>query len=362
MKKNLLLVFGGRSGEHEVSLKSARNVYNAIDRKEFDIFLMGIEKDGTFKYFGKNIEGVDDFKEFFKYGVNCTLTFDGRGSHLLILKGKKFVYVDKIDVAFPVLHGTFGEDGTIQGLFEMANIPYVGGGVLASSVCMDKEICKRILRDNGIKIVPFYILKREMPDKEKKGIVNKAIREFGFPLFTKPANLGSSVGISKAKSRLQLEDAIRLAFKYDTKVIIEMFIKGREIECAVMGNQEAKAAVPGEVIPVNEFYDYEAKYIKEGSKTEVPARLSKSISEEIKRVAIRAYQVCNLEGMARVDFFLTDNEIFVNEINTIPGFTKISMFPMMWKAEGLSYKMLVKRLINLALLRDRIKRSLIRSI
>ncbi len=361
MKKNLLLVFGGRSGEHEVSLRSARNVYNAIDREEFDVYLLGIEKNGTFRYAGKNLFGIGDFSELIGKGDICTLSFENGSPYLVVLGKSGAKRVTRLDVAFPVLHGTFGEDGTIQGLFEMVNLPYVGGGVLASAVCMDKEVCKRVLRDNGIKIVPFFTVMKYMSEKEKQKIMKMAAKEFGYPLFVKPANLGSSVGISKAKNADGLRRAVRFAFRYDIKVIIEKSISGREIECAVMGNERPEAAVPGEVIPVNEFYDYEAKYIKEGSKTVVPADIDRKTERLVKETAVKAYVACGLEGMARVDFFLSGKELFVNEINTIPGFTGISMFPMMWKACGLSYKKLVRRLISLAFARERQRSSLVRS-
>lgn len=361
MKKNLLLVFGGKSGEHEVSLRSAKNVYNAIDRGLFDVYLLGIDKNGTFRYAGRNLSGIDDFSELIGKGAKCTLTFEEGGPYLIVFDKNKTKRVARIDVAFPVLHGTFGEDGTIQGLFEMANLPYVGGGVLSSALCMDKEMCKRVLRDNGIKVVPFYTIMKHYDKEMQRRILKRAISEFGFPLFVKPSNLGSSVGISKAKDYKGLLKAVDLAFRYDLKVIVEKAIKGREIECAVIGNERPIAAVPGEVIPVNEFYDYEAKYLKDGSKTIVPAEISKKIEKKIKEIAIKSYIACGLEGMARVDFFLTEDEIYVNEINTIPGFTEISMFPMMWKAEGISYKRLVKKLIDLALLRDKKRSTLLRS-
>lgn len=361
MKKNLLLVFGGKSGEHEVSLKSAKNVYNAIDRDRFNVYLVGISKNGSFEYVGKNLKKVDDFGRLIKMGKECTFTFNGKKPELIVLGSGGVRRVAILDVAFPVLHGTFGEDGTIQGLFEMANLPYVGGGVLSSSVCMDKEICKRVLRDNGIKVVPFFSLLSYMSDSERGEIIKSAIKNFGYPLFVKPANLGSSVGISKAKDYKGLLNAIKVAFKYDVKIIIEKAIFGREIECAVIGNEEPKASVPGEIIPINEFYDYEAKYLKEGSKTIVPADLDSKRVRLIKDIAIKAYKACGLEGMARVDFFVTKREIYVNEINTIPGFTEISMFPMMWKAEGIEYRELINNLIDLALSRDRARRCLVRS-
>ena len=361
MKKNLLLVFGGRSGEHEVSLRSAKNVYNAIDRQRFDVYLMGIDKRGNFRYLGKNLTGVEDFSKIINAGEECTLTFESSRPELITIGRGKGRVITRLDVAFPVLHGTFGEDGTIQGLFEMANLPYVGGGVLASSVCMDKEICKRVLRDNNLPIVPFYVLMSYMSVSLKNRIMRQAIGEFGFPIFIKPANLGSSVGISKAKNPSQLRKGVRSAFTYDEKIILEKSITGREIECAVMGNEKPIAAVPGEVVPVNEFYDYEAKYLKEGSRTIVPADLDRKTADRIREMAVKAYTSCGLEGMARVDFFLTSRGIYINEINTIPGFTEISMFPMMWKASGLSYKDIIRRLIDLAFERDSRKAKLVRS-
>jgi len=361
MKKNLLLVFGGKSGEHEVSLRSAKNVYNAIDRRRYDVFLMGIDKAGNFKYLGKNLRDTQDFSEIIKGGSKCTITFGSSKPELIVIDGSRSITVAKLDVAFPVLHGTFGEDGTIQGIFEMANLPYVGGGVMASSVCMDKEICKRVLRDNQLPVVPFYVLFSYMTESMIEKTLREVVKEFGFPLFVKPANLGSSVGISKAKDMRQLREGVRVAFKYDEKIIIEKGITGREIECAVMGNERPEAATPGEVIPVNEFYDYEAKYIKEGSKTIVPARLDKRTVRLIREMSIRAYISCGLEGMARVDFFVTDKEIYINEINTIPGFTEISMFPMMWQAAGMKYNELIQRLIDLAFERHIRRGKLVRS-
>lgn len=362
MKKRLLLVFGGRSGEHEVSLRSAKNIYSAIDRRLFDVFLVGIDREGNFRYIGKNIDRRRDFSNIIEEGRPCTITLEHNSTRLIAIENGKMRFVTQIDVAFPVLHGTFGEDGTIQGLFEMAGLPYVGAGVLGSSVCMDKEICKRILRDNGLKITPFEILKMAMTEVEKGEIISKAIERFGFPIFIKPANLGSSVGISKALNYKKLKSGIEDAFMFDSKVILEKCISGREIECAVMGNEVPEAAVPGEVVPVNEFYDYEAKYLKEGSRTIVPADLSREVVDLIRDLAIRAYKSCELEGMARVDFFLTaENEVYINEINTIPGFTEISMFPMMWMAEGMNYGQIIKRLISLAFDRQRIMSRLRRS-
>jgi D-alanine-D-alanine ligase len=262
-----------------------------------------------------------------------------------------------IDVVFPVLHGPFGEDGTVQGLFKLANIPFVGAGVLGSAIGMDKDVMKRLLRDAKIPIAKFLVFER--PDQNTISFT-KVRKALGLPVFVKPANLGSSVGISKVNKKNQFADAVRLAFRYDNKIIIEEGIDGREIECSVLGNEKPVASLPGEIVVQHDFYSYHAKYLDDqGARLEIPARLPKNIVKKIQQTAVQAYRVLCCEGMARVDFFLRPNgQVLVNEINTIPGFTKISMYPKMWDASGLSYSRLIDRLITLALERARKEKQL----
>ncbi|MBI3019614.1 MAG: D-alanine--D-alanine ligase [Deltaproteobacteria bacterium] len=312
------LLFGGRSVEHEISLLSAKNVAQALDKKKYDISFIKIDKQGA--CFSK----IAIYKSF-----------------------------QSVDVIFPILHGTFGEDGTVQGLLKLANIPFVGSNVLGSAVCMDKDIMKRVLREAGIPISDFITVQ----DFEKDKITFEEIQnKLGIPFFIKPANSGSSVGIHKVKEKKDFEKALKDAFQYDRKVLIEEYIQGREIECAVLGNEAPIASAPGEIIPKHEFYSYEAKYLdEEGALLKAPADLPEDIVRKIQNLAIQAYKVLCCEGMARVDFFLRDEEVLVNELNTIPGFTKISMYPRMWKVSGISYGQLIDKLIQLAL--DRFKKE-----
>lgn len=309
MKTRVAVVFGGRSGEHEVSLRSARAIMDALDPKRFEIIEFFISKEGRW-----------------------------RPSPILPEPGAN----PGIDVVFPVLHGTFGEDGTIQGLFEMADLPYVGGGVFASSAAMDKEHCKRLLQSVGINVVPYQV--------HRSPGAGRVLNEFDLPVFVKPANLGSSVGISKAKTRKELDAAFAEAFRFDHKVLVEPAINGRELECAVLGNDHAEAATPCEILPSKEFYDYEDKYLLDKAQTVLPADLSPDQTAAIRGVAVQAFQAVECSGMARVDFFLESqsNALYVNEINTIPGFTSISMYPKMWAHAGIGFSALVERLLELA--------------
>lgn len=307
MKKKLKIgvLFGGKSAEHEVSISSAKNVIKALDKKKYQITPVKINKNGIF-----------DFK---------------------ILK--------KFDLIFPVMHGPFGEDGSMQGLLKLAGVPFVGAGVLGSAVGMDKEVMKRLLRDAGIPIGKFVAKKsgEKINFKEIKKVL-------GLPVFVKPANMGSSVGVSKARNESELKKAIQEAFKYDTKILIEEFIPGREIECAVLGNDAPVASVPGEIIANQEFYSYDAKYIDEGSVAEIPARIDKKIAKLIRELAVKTFQTLNCEGLGRVDFFQTKSgKIYINEINTIPGFTDISMYPKLWEASGIPQTKLLDILISLAM-------------
>jgi D-alanine-D-alanine ligase len=259
-----------------------------------------------------------------------------------------------IDVVFPVLHGTFGEDGTVQGLLELADLPYVGAGVLASSVAMDKEMMKRVCKERALPVVDYLVFHRDRPDVEEVG------RRFPFPVFVKPANLGSSVGISKVHHDGELEGAFRAAAEYDRKVIVERGIEGRELECSVLGNDEPIASLACEILPSREFYDYEDKYLLDKAQTRVPADLPRDTMEEVRRLAVEAYRAVECEGMARVDFLLESatGNIFINEINTIPGFTSISMYPKMWEHSGISFSRLIDRLIELALERHQTRKSI----
>jgi D-alanine-D-alanine ligase len=314
------VLYGGRSGEHEVSIRSAESVMAAMDPSKYEI-------------------------------LRIFITPEGRWTPRPILPEPNAN--PGIDVVFPVLHGTFGEDGTVQGLLELADLPYVGAGVLSSSVSMDKEVMKRLCLERGLPVVPYVTLWRSQLDAEA------AEQRLGYPVFVKPANLGSSVGISKAKSRAELAAALELAAQYDRKIIVERAIAGRELECSVLGNAEPKASLPCEILPSREFYDYEDKYLLDRAQTVVPADLPPEQVEETRRLAVACYQAVDCEGMARVDFLLeaATGRIYINEINTIPGFTSISMFPKMWEATGLSYPALIDRLIELALERQAAKQQ-----
>jgi D-alanine-D-alanine ligase len=265
--------------------------------------------------------------------------------------------VGEVDVVFPVLHGTYGEDGTIQGLFKMLDIPLVGSGVLASSMGMDKDVTKRLLRDAGILISKFLCYQRSQAHEIK---FEKVVEELGLPFFIKPANAGSSVGVHKIKEKKQFDAAVSDAFSFDTKILIEEFIRGREIEVSVLGNENPQASLPGEVIPTHEFYSYEAKYLDEnGARYEIPAQLDSATVRRLQETAIKTFKTLCCDGMARVDFFLKDNgDAYVNEINTIPGFTKFSMYPKMWQASGVSYADLIDKLIQLALEKHELEKSL----
>lgn len=348
------IIFGGRSAEHEVSLLSAKNVVEAIDKNKYEPVLIGIDKKGKWvmndsSNFLLNSENPKLIKLNNKANQSVSLVPQNNGRITNLNTGQSY---KSIDVIFPILHGPFGEDGTIQGLLKLANIPFVGAGVLGSAVGMDKDVMKRLLREAGIPVAKFIVYKSgETVD------FNKIVKTLGLPFFVKPANLGSSVGISKVKNKKEFSKAIKLAYQYDTKIIIEENIKGREIECAVLGNDKPITSVPGEVIPRSDFYSYEAKYLDEnGAALEIPAKLSKSIIRKIQNLAVMTFKILCCEGMGRVDFFLKKNgQILVNEINTIPGFTSISMYPKLWEASGISYTALIDRLIQLAL--ERFKRE-----
>jgi len=312
MKTRVAVVYGGRSGEHEISLRSAESVIAALDPQRYEILQYRIGKDGRW---------------------NPRPILPEPGAH------------PDIDVVFPVLHGTFGEDGTMQGLFELADLPYVGANVLASAISMDKDVMKRVCRDRGLPIVEYAVLSRE--EIEAGGVAF----DFSFPMFVKPANLGSSVGISKAHDEAELRAALKTAAEYDRKVIVERGIQGREFECSVLGNEDPAAAIPCEVLPSREFYDYEDKYELNLTRFELPPNLPENEIAEMRRLAVECYKAVGCEGMGRVDFLRehTTGRLYINEINTIPGFTSISMYPKMWEYTGIRYGELIDRLIELAL-------------
>jgi D-alanine-D-alanine ligase len=349
-KMRVGIIFGGKSAEHEVSLQSAKNIIDAIDKSKYEVLLMGIDKKGRWH--------LNDDSTFLLHSDNpklIQLNRSNEGVALVpgetsnqVMNASSWESVGAVDIAFPVLHGPLGEDGTVQGLLKLANIPFVGASVLGSAVSMDKDVAKRLLRDAGISIAKFVTYQRSF----KANIhFDQVKRELGLPFFVKPANLGSSVGVRKVNAPSEFDQAIDEAFQYDNKILIEEFIQGREIECAVLGNDHPVASVPGEILPQHDFYSYEAKYIDEsGAALDIPADLPEDIVSKLQTTAIKAFQTLCCEGMARVDFFLKqDGEIIVNEINTIPGFTKISMYPKLWEASGMSYTELINKLLDLAL-------------
>lgn len=353
MKKKIRVgvLFGGKSVEHEVSLISARNVINALDKDRFDVVLIGIDKEGTWH--------LHDAQHFLMHSENPKL-IRLHGSvekvavvprdtekQLVSLSGKALSA--PLDVVFPILHGPYGEDGTVQGLLKLAGIPFVGPGVLSSAIGMDKDVMKRLFQHAGLPTPRFLAFKR--PQFSSLSFKTLA-RELGVPFFVKPANAGSSVGVSKVKKEEDFKEALADAAQYDDKLIFEEGVDAREIECAVLGNEEPQASLPGEVIPTHEFYSYSAKYLDEnGAHLKIPADIDEAKTKEVQELAVKAFRVLECEGMARVDFFLrkADGKLLLNEINTIPGFTDISMYPKLWQISGLPYKKLLEKLIDLAI-------------
>ncbi len=347
------LVFGGRSGEHEVSLASARSVMANLDSNIYEVIPIGITKSGTWLLGDEPthalVQGTQTAEE---HTTAVTLTGDPTMRRLIPLQGNEPLQGNgALDVIFPVLHGTYGEDGTLQGLLEMANVPYVGCGVLGAALGMDKEKMKMVFSAVGLPNVEYFVCRRNEWERSPETVMNVVEQSLGYPCFVKPVNLGSSVGINKAHDRSELEHAIEVAATYDRKIIIERGINCRELECAVLGNDEPIVSVVGEVIASGEFYDYNAKYIDGKSQVIIPADLSQAITEEIRRQAIKAFLALDLSGLARVDFFLEreTNKVYINEVNTLPGFTEISMYPKLWAASGLPYAQLLDRLIELAI-------------
>jgi D-alanine-D-alanine ligase len=355
-KIRLGILFGGRSGEHDVSLISATSVMKALDPAKYEIVPIGITRDGHWRV---GSGAVQLLPQVLESGEPVTPSVDPTGPKLLPITPSTLAVNSRpqVDVVFPVLHGTFGEDGTVQGLLELADLPYVGAGVLASAAGMDKDVMKRLFREAGLPILPWELVLRADWEKNPAAVRKRIEMRLRYPLFVKPANLGSSVGISKVRNQRKLPAAMNLAGQYDRKILAEKAIDAREIECSVLGNDDPQASVPGEVIPVNEFYDYEAKYIKEGSELIIPAPLTFRQTRRVQEVAVRAFQAIDGAGMGRVDFLLDrkTGKVYLNEINTIPGFTSISMYPKLWEASGVSYAQLLDRLIELALERHREK-------
>jgi D-alanine-D-alanine ligase len=353
------VIFGGKSAEHEVSLQSAKNILDAIDKEKFDVTLLGIDKQGQWH--------INDASNFLLNAENPALIALNRSNkNVALIPGKEKQQLieaegagalGQLDVVFPIVHGTLGEDGSLQGLLRMANMPFVGAGVLGSAVSMDKDVTKRLLRDAGLAVAPFVTLTRTTRNKYRFAQLSESL---GLPLFIKPANQGSSVGVSKVHDQAEFEQAIALAFSFDHKVLVESAIVGREIECAVLGNDNPQASVCGEIILSDEFYSYDTKYINEqGAQVVVPAALDQDVSDKIRDVALKAFKALDCLGMARVDVFLTpDNNVIINEINTLPGFTNISMYPKLWGASGVSYTQLITTLIELALERHQQERGL----
>jgi len=348
------VIFGGRSGEHEVSLVSATSVINALDRVQYEVVPIGITREGRWVSSGdalrmlKEKSGLDSLPE--------RVLIPEPARHALVSADGASGETSPLDVVFPLVHGLHGEDGTLQGLLELASIPYVGAGVLASAVGMDKIVQKQIFAQAGLQIPKYIWYLSTVCEERPRKIVAGVESVLHYPVFVKPANTGSSVGISKAHDRGELLKALQVAVQYDRKVIIEQGIKDvREIECSVLGNDEPEASVSGEIVPSNEFYDYEAKYVDGKSKAIIPAPLPKAVAKRVREIAVQAFQLIDCAGMARVDFFVTrrGNKIFLNEVNTIPGFTSISMYPKLWEASGVSFPELLDRLIALAIQRHK---------
>lgn len=351
-KKNLAVLFGGQSGEHDVSLRSAFSIMSVVDPDHYNTIPVGITPDGLWLAGGNPLKTLQEKN----YPGDCcmaTIVTNPAAPGLLLWREneageKQLVDFIKIDIVFPVLHGPYGEDGTVQGLLEMAGIPYVGSGVLASALGMDKVAMKNSFIRHGLPVGQFVYFKQNEWAKSRDVPIQIIENKIGYPCFVKPANLGSSVGISKIYRRADLGKGLDEAFLYDEKVIVEAHIPGREIECSVLGDLEAASSVLGEIIPSNDFYDYNAKYIDDRSVLIVPVKLPEEVEKETRRLAVAAFQVIGCCGMARVDFFVEGERVVINELNTIPGFTSISMYPKLWEASGMAYKKLVKRLIELA--------------
>ena len=368
------LLFGGRSGEHEISLRSAASVLQALDRENYEVVPIGITKEGRWVSHAQAerlLKGEPSPEELGRAtvlakGESVIVPPVPNAESLMPFESKKGAAQQSIhvDVIFPELHGTFGEDGTIQGLLELADIPYVGAGVLGSAAGMDKDVMKRLFVAAGLPIVKHVTVLRSQWEKDPKKVVREVEKKLKYPVFVKPANLGSSVGISKVRDGKELGPAIQTAAGYDRKIVIEQGVggkqhKARELECSVLGNDEPQASIAGEIVPATEFYDYNAKYLDEGSKLIIPAKLTRKQMKELQEMAIAAFQAVDCSGLARVDFLMDpkSGKIYLNEINTMPGFTSISMYPKLWAASGIEYPKLIERLVQLGLERYQEKKK-----
>ena len=376
------VIYGGRSGEHEVSVASAASIIKHLDRTRYDPVPIRIEKDGRWTLADKaptSIKAAEVIESARLHAARPARP--GREAHLVAHPGDETVLAIErgtskdaseqgssavvtglgLDVIFPVLHGPYGEDGTVQGLLELANVPYVGAGVLGSAVGMDKAVMKQLFAAQGLPLAKHVVTLRREWERDQPAVAARVARELGYPVFVNPANLGSSVGISKAKNDAELQDAVRLAAEFDRKVVIEAAVpNAREIECAVLGNDDPEASVAGEIIPSREFYDYEAKYLDEGSRLLIPAPITDAQLAEVRRLSIAAFKAVDGAGMSRVDFLMDGGTgtLYLNEVNTIPGFTTISMYPKLWEASGLAYPDLIDRLLSLAIERHTEKQQL----
>jgi D-alanine-D-alanine ligase len=346
------VLFGGRSGEHEVSLASAASVIRGLDPDKYEAVPIGITKEGHWLV-GAGAQKM--LPEVLRGGLRVMMTADPTDAALVRLDGSGSG--QRVDVVFPVMHGTFGEDGTIQGLLDLAGLPFVGAGVLGSAIGMDKDVAKRLLQVAKIPVVPWIAVQRADWEKNPETVQQAVEKKFKYPVFVKPATLGSSVGMSKVHSREELAPALNLAGEFAMKILVEESVVAREIEVSVLGNQDPQASVPGEIVPHREFYDYAAKYLEQGTQLLIPAKLLPKQVKKIQKLAIDAFRSLELSGMARVDFFLEKEggKIFLNEVNTIPGFTSISMYPKLWEASGIPFRELIDKLIELALEQHREK-------
>ncbi len=341
------VLFGGRSGEHEVSLASAASVIRGLDPTKYEPVPIGITKEGHWRI---GVGAQKMLPEVLRGGDPVMMTADPTDASLMPLKGGGAG--QHLDVIFPVMHGTFGEDGTIQGLLDLAGLPFVGAGVLGSAIGMDKDVAKRLLQVAKIPVVPWITVHRHDWEKNPKQIQRAIESKFKYPVFVKPATLGSSVGMTKVHSRAELAPALNLAAEFAMKILVEKAMVAREIEVSVLGNHDPKASIPGEIVPHREFYDYTAKYLEDGTQLLIPAKLKAAQVKTIQSLAVAAFRALELSGMARVDFFLekrASGKLFLNEVNTIPGFTSISMYPKLWEASGIPFRELIDRLIALAL-------------
>ena len=354
-KLRIGVIFGGRSGEHEVSVASAASVMEALDKEKYEVVPIGITHEGRWlagadprrMLAGAAMESAGDQDAV----TAVTITGDPTRNGLVPADDASASGPGPLDIVIPVLHGTYGEDGTLQGLLEMAGVPYAGCGVLGAALGMDKEKAKMVFQAAGLPVVPWVMARRSEYEREPEALCDRIEERFGYPIFVKPANMGSSVGVGKAHDRNELRDVLAAALEYDRKAVVEPGVNCRELECAVLGNDEPIASVVGEVVSSNEFYDYRAKYVDNASRLYIPAELPQALTASVRRMAVEAFLALDLSGLARVDFFLDkdSSQIYINEVNTMPGFTQISMYPKLWEASGVPYPELLDRLIALGI-------------